>query len=129
MRDARGLGDLVVRARGSLEDLTGVRERVRLRKSRRATHSSWSFHQLGQFIAYRARKVGVPVVHVDPAYTSVPAPSAATSAQRTGSPRSGSRAGPAASLRTRTGTAPATSAPVRGSCGDAGCGQPPQPHP
>ncbi|WP_461065919.1 RNA-guided endonuclease InsQ/TnpB family protein [Streptomyces pseudoechinosporeus] len=54
----------------ALEDLTGIRERVRLRKPQRATHSSWSFHQLGQFIAYKARKAGVPVVHVDPAYTS-----------------------------------------------------------
>ncbi|MFG2723578.1 RNA-guided endonuclease InsQ/TnpB family protein [Streptomyces canus] len=54
----------------ALEDLTGIRERVRLRKPQRATHSSWSFHQLGQFIAYKARKAGVPVMHVDPAYTS-----------------------------------------------------------
>ncbi|MCX4589170.1 transposase [Streptomyces sp. NBC_01549] len=54
----------------ALEDLTGIRERVRLRKPQRATHSSWSFRQLGQFIAYKARKAGVPVVHVDPAYTS-----------------------------------------------------------
>ncbi|CAM5706102.1 IS200/IS605 family transposase ISDge19 [Streptomyces alboniger] len=54
----------------ALEDLTGIRERVRLRKPQRATHSSWSFAQLGQFIAYKARKAGVPVVHVDPAYTS-----------------------------------------------------------
>ncbi|WP_371579292.1 RNA-guided endonuclease InsQ/TnpB family protein [Streptomyces sp. NBC_01314] len=54
----------------ALEDLTGIRERVRLRKPQRATHASWSFHQLGQFIAYKARKAGVPVVHVDPAYTS-----------------------------------------------------------
>jgi len=54
----------------ALEDLTGIRERVRLRKPQRATHSSWSFHQLGQFIVYKARKAGVPVVHVDPAYTS-----------------------------------------------------------
>ncbi|WP_328415227.1 transposase [Streptomyces violaceus] len=54
----------------ALEDLTGIRERVRLRKPQRAAHSSWSFAQLGQFIAYKARKAGVPVVHVDPAYTS-----------------------------------------------------------
>lgn len=54
----------------ALEDLTGIRERVRLRKPQRVTHSSWSFAQLGQFIAYKARKAGVPVVHVDPAYTS-----------------------------------------------------------
>ncbi|WP_329362534.1 RNA-guided endonuclease InsQ/TnpB family protein [Streptomyces sp. NBC_01483] len=54
----------------ALEDLTGIRERVRLRKPQRATHSSWAFAQLGAFIAYKARKAGVPVVHVDPAYTS-----------------------------------------------------------
>ncbi|MCX4670884.1 transposase [Streptomyces sp. NBC_01381] len=54
----------------ALEDLTGIRGRVRLRKPQRATLHSWAFHQLGQFIAYKARKAGVPVVHVDPAYTS-----------------------------------------------------------
>ncbi|WP_406356160.1 transposase [Streptomyces sp. NBC_01635] len=54
----------------ALEDLTGIRQRVRLRKPQRATHSSWSFAQLGQFIAYKARRAGVPVVYVDPAYTS-----------------------------------------------------------
>jgi putative transposase len=54
----------------ALEDLSGIRERVRLRKPQRATHSSWSFAQLGAFIAYKARKAGVPVVYVDPAYTS-----------------------------------------------------------
>ncbi|WP_306482717.1 transposase [Streptomyces sp. AS02] len=41
-----------------------------LRQWGRATHSSWAFAQLGAFIAYKARKAGVPVVHVDPAYTS-----------------------------------------------------------
>ncbi|MFI1730310.1 RNA-guided endonuclease InsQ/TnpB family protein [Streptomyces acidicola] len=54
----------------ALEDLTGIRERVRLKKPQRATHSSWSFAQLGAFIAYKARRAGVPVVYVDPAYTS-----------------------------------------------------------
>ncbi|MFD7440200.1 RNA-guided endonuclease InsQ/TnpB family protein [Streptomyces sp. NPDC059909] len=54
----------------ALEDLTGIRERVRLRKPQRATHSSWSFHQLGAFIGHKARRAGVPVVYVDPANTS-----------------------------------------------------------
>ncbi|MFD7875247.1 RNA-guided endonuclease InsQ/TnpB family protein [Streptomyces sp. NPDC059766] len=54
----------------ALEDLGGIRERVRLRKPQRATHSSWAFAQLGEFIVYKARKAGVPVVYVDPAYTS-----------------------------------------------------------
>ncbi|MGI5142546.1 RNA-guided endonuclease InsQ/TnpB family protein [Streptomyces sp. CA-106110] len=54
----------------ALENLAGIRERVRLRKPQRATLHSWAFHQLGQFIAYKARRAGVPVVYVDPAYTS-----------------------------------------------------------
>ncbi|MFD7407407.1 RNA-guided endonuclease InsQ/TnpB family protein [Streptomyces sp. NPDC059866] len=54
----------------ALEDLTGIRERVRLAKPQRATLHSWSFAQLGAFIAYKARRAGVPVVYVDPAYTS-----------------------------------------------------------
>lgn len=31
---------------------------------------SWSFHQLGTFIDYKARRAGVLVVFIDPAYTS-----------------------------------------------------------
>ena len=54
----------------ALEDLRGIRERARFRKPRRATLHSWSFHQLGGFAAYKARYAGVPVVHVNPAYTS-----------------------------------------------------------
>ncbi|MFI1284959.1 RNA-guided endonuclease InsQ/TnpB family protein [Streptomyces sp. NPDC020858] len=54
----------------ALEDLTGIRERVRLRKPQRATLHSWAFHQLRKFIAYKALRAGVPVVYVDPAYTS-----------------------------------------------------------
>ncbi|MEV6245081.1 transposase [Streptomyces sp. NPDC051742] len=54
----------------ALEDLTGIRERVRLRKPQRVTLHSWPFRQLGTFIAYKARRAGVPVVYVDPANTS-----------------------------------------------------------
>lgn len=54
----------------ALEDLEGIRGRVRLRKPQRVTLHSWSFHQLGTFVAYKAERAGVPVVHVDPAYTS-----------------------------------------------------------
>jgi putative transposase len=31
---------------------------------------SWAFAQLGQFLAYKARRAGVPLVFLDPAYTS-----------------------------------------------------------
>ncbi|EFL17689.1 RNA-guided endonuclease TnpB family protein [Streptomyces sp. C] len=60
-RTGRGIG---------LEDLTGIRERVRLRRPQRAMVHGWAFAQLGAFIAYKARRAGVPVVYVDPAYTS-----------------------------------------------------------
>ncbi|MER6175799.1 transposase [Streptosporangium sp. NPDC001681] len=54
----------------ALEDLQGIRDRVRLRKPQRVTLHSWSFHQLGRFIAYKAARAGVALVYVDPAYTS-----------------------------------------------------------
>lgn len=54
----------------ALEDLGGIRERVRLRKPQRVTLHSWSFQQLGAHIAYKATRAGVPVVHVDPRHTS-----------------------------------------------------------
>lgn len=54
----------------AVEELTGIRERVRLRKPQRATHSSWAFAQLGAFLEYRAHRAGAPFVQVDPAYTS-----------------------------------------------------------
>lgn len=54
----------------ALEELTGIRQRVRLRKPQRAALHSWAFAQLGDFITYKALRAGVPVVFVDPAYTS-----------------------------------------------------------
>ncbi|MDX3658443.1 transposase [Streptomyces sp. ID05-26A] len=54
----------------ALEDLQGIRDRVRLRRYQRAALSSWPFHQLEQHIAYKARRVGVPVLFVDARYTS-----------------------------------------------------------
>ncbi|MEV5709727.1 transposase [Actinoallomurus sp. NPDC052274] len=54
----------------ALEELSGIRDRVRLRRHQRATHSSWPFHQLGTFLQYKAQRAGVPFLEVDPAYTS-----------------------------------------------------------
>lgn len=54
----------------SVENLTGLRARVRHRKPQRATFHSWSFAQLGAFLAYKAEGAGVPFLQVDPAYTS-----------------------------------------------------------
>lgn len=58
-------------ARGiALEDLKGIRERSRFRKSQRAKMSGWSFSQLRQFVAYKAQLAGVTLVLVDPRNTS-----------------------------------------------------------
>ncbi|MBN1679931.1 MAG: transposase [Anaerolineae bacterium] len=55
----------------TLEDLTGIRTRTRARgAAQRARHSNWSFAQLRQFIDYKARLAGVPIILVDPKYTS-----------------------------------------------------------
>jgi len=53
-----------------LEDLEGIREKTTVKKSERRKHLSWGFAQLRQFINYKAAKAGVPVVYIDPAYTS-----------------------------------------------------------
>ncbi|MFJ9543442.1 RNA-guided endonuclease InsQ/TnpB family protein [Streptomyces sp. NPDC101225] len=54
----------------ALEDLSGIRGRARLRKPQRVTVNSWAFGQLAAFIAYKAHRAGVPLIHVNPAYTS-----------------------------------------------------------
>ena len=54
----------------ALENLSGIRERMTVRKSQRAKHHSWSFYQLRMFITYKAKLNGVSVVLVDPRNTS-----------------------------------------------------------
>jgi IS605 OrfB family transposase len=55
----------------ALEDLTGIRERTRVKgKAQRARRSNWSFAQLRDFVTYKAKRAGIPVKLVDPAYTS-----------------------------------------------------------
>lgn len=54
----------------SHEDLTGIRERVRLRRPQRSALHSWAFAQLGAFITYKAERAGVGCVAVDPRNSS-----------------------------------------------------------
>ncbi|MBH1934716.1 transposase [Streptomyces sp. AV19] len=54
----------------ALEDLSGIRQRVTAKKDQRSTLHFWAFAQLGAFVAYKARRAGVPVVFVDPRNTS-----------------------------------------------------------
>lgn len=58
-------------ARGiALENLSGIRERITVRRNQRDTLHSWAFFNLRQKIEYKARRVGIPVVIVDPRNTS-----------------------------------------------------------
>lgn len=54
----------------ALEDLVGIRDRARHRRSDRAVFHSWAFAQLAAFIVYKARWAGVDVQIVDARYTS-----------------------------------------------------------
>jgi len=67
--------EIVERAKGTgrgiaLEDLSGIRERITVRKAQRRQHHAWAFYDLRQKIVYKARLAGVPVVFVDPRNTS-----------------------------------------------------------
>jgi IS605 OrfB family transposase len=46
----------------ALEDLSGIRDRITVRKSQRAGLHSWSFFQLRSFVEYKALLAGVAVV-------------------------------------------------------------------
>jgi putative transposase len=54
----------------AIEQLGGIRERVRFRKPQRAALHWWAFDQLGRFLGYKAQAAGVAFVRVNPAYTS-----------------------------------------------------------
>jgi len=67
--------EIVVKAKDThrgiaIEELGGIRDRVTVRKSQRATLASWSFFQLRSFIEYKAKRAGIKVVAVDPRNTS-----------------------------------------------------------
>lgn len=58
----------------ALEELTGIRQRVKARRQQRARQSNWGFAQLRQQITYKARLAGIPVFLVDPRHTSQECP-------------------------------------------------------
>lgn len=59
-RAGRGIG---------LEDLKGVRERVKASRPQRARFGHWSLGELQTFVVYKAPAAGVPVLFVDRKYT------------------------------------------------------------
>ena len=64
-----------LRAAIALEDLKGIRKRGKAsRRRQRDMLSNWGFWQLRQFVSYKARLAGVPVILIDPRYTSQTCP-------------------------------------------------------
>lgn len=54
-----------------LENLKGIRKSGNKKgKAFRSKIGKWAFYQLKSFIEYKAKRVGVPVTTIDPAYTS-----------------------------------------------------------
>lgn len=54
----------------AVENLTGIRSRTTVRRRQRARYANWSFYQLKQFVSYKAQLAAVPLIEVDPRYTS-----------------------------------------------------------
>jgi putative transposase len=52
------------------EDLNGIRKTKKQHRSFKYALHSWSFYQLQMFVEYKAKLLGVPVLYIDPAYTS-----------------------------------------------------------
>jgi putative transposase len=69
---SRFIVNMAVKEKGGLhlENLEGIRENKKHRRSFRYALHSWSFYQLRQFIEYKALLAGVPVTYEEPAYTS-----------------------------------------------------------
>lgn len=54
----------------ALEDLSGIRNRITVRKGQRRVHHSWAFYDLVQKIKYKAALAGIQVILIDPRNTS-----------------------------------------------------------
>lgn len=54
----------------AIEDLKGIRERVKARRKQRAVLHSWAFSQLRLFLQYKAALAGITLVAIDPRNTS-----------------------------------------------------------
>ncbi|MFC6742047.1 zinc ribbon domain-containing protein [Methylobacterium tardum] len=63
--------DAITRRAGiCIEDLAGIRLRTQVSRALRWDHAGWSFYQLRAFLTYKAAIAGVPLLAVDPAWTS-----------------------------------------------------------
>lgn len=53
-----------------LEQLKNIRKTTKSSRSFRYSLHSWSFYQFNQMIEYKAKLLGIPVIYIDPRYTS-----------------------------------------------------------
>lgn len=60
------------------ENLKGIRERAQLSKPSRTELNSWAFAQLFEFVGYKARLAALPVLALNPAYSSQLCPDCGT---------------------------------------------------
>lgn len=58
----------------AVENLTHIRSRTTVRRAQRRAHHSWAFAQLRSFLTYKAALAGVPLVAINPEYTSQACP-------------------------------------------------------
>ncbi len=70
----------------AIENLANIREGTNkhLRKAQRVMHNTWAFYQLRLFLEYKAKRKGIQIVLVDPAYTSQTCHVCGKRGQRTG---------------------------------------------
>lgn len=53
-----------------MENLTNIRNRIKMGKRMRTRLHRWAWRQLQIFVQYKAAGVGIAIVYVDPAYSS-----------------------------------------------------------
>jgi len=58
----------------AMEDLKGIRQQTYIGKTHRSRINKWAFYQLQQCIEYKALDQEIPIVYIDPAYTSQTCP-------------------------------------------------------
>jgi IS605 OrfB family transposase len=73
--------DIVLHAKHSfnnpvivMERLNGIRQQRYVGKTQRVNLNKWAFFQLQQFIEYKAIEHGIPIIYIDPKYTSQDCP-------------------------------------------------------
>lgn len=54
----------------AMEKLKGIRQQKYIGKTHKVNLNKWSFYQLQQCIEYKALEQGIPIVYIDPKYTS-----------------------------------------------------------